>query len=80
MKKLFITVIAALCCHLTAPAGDIFVSPTAGNDKAAGTREAPLKTLEQALKQAREWRRLGSHHYGRRRLPPVQTPVHTSGG
>ena len=60
MKKLFITVIAALCCHLTAPAGDIFVSPTTGNDKAAGTLEAPLKTLEQALKQAREWRRLGS--------------------
>ena len=60
MKKLFITVIAALCCHLTAPAGDIFVSPTAGNDKAAGTREAPLRTLEQALKQAREWRRLAS--------------------
>ena len=60
MKKLFFTVIAALCCHLTAPAGDIFVSSTAGNDKAAGTREAPLKTLEQALKQAREWRRLGS--------------------
>lgn len=62
MKKLFFTVIAALCCHLTAPAGDIFVSSTAGNDKAAGTREAPLKTLEQALKQAREWRRLGSRN------------------
>lgn len=60
MKKLFITAIISLCCHLTASAGDIFVSATNGNDKASGSKEAPLKTLEQALKQAREWRRLGS--------------------
>lgn len=60
MKKLFITAIISLCCHLTAPAGDIFVSATNGNDKASGSKEAPLKTLCQALKQAREWRRLGS--------------------
>lgn len=60
MKKLFITAIISLCCHLTAPAGDIFVSATNGNDKASGSKEAPLKTLGQALKQAREWRRLGS--------------------
>lgn len=60
MKKLFITAIISLCCNLTAPAGDIFVSATNGNDKASGSKEAPLKTLEQALKQAREWRRLGS--------------------
>lgn len=60
MKKLFITAIISLCCHLTASAGDIFVSATNGNDKASGSKEAPLKTLGQALKQAREWRRLGS--------------------
>lgn len=60
MKKLFITAIISLCCHLTAPAGDIFVSSINGNDKASGSKEAPLKTLGQALKQAREWRRLGS--------------------
>lgn len=60
MKKLFITAIISLCCNLTAPAGDIFVSATNGNDKASGSKEAPLKTLGQALKQAREWRRLGS--------------------
>lgn len=60
MKKLFITAIISLCCHLTAPAGDIFVSAANGNDKASGSKEAPLKTLGQALKQAREWRRLGS--------------------
>lgn len=60
MKKLFITAIISLCCHLTAHAGDIFVSATNGNDKASGSKEAPLKTLGQALRQAREWRRLGS--------------------
>lgn len=62
MKKLFITAIISLCCHLTAPAGDIFVSATNGNDKASGSKEAPLKTLGQALRQAREWRRLGSRN------------------
>lgn len=62
MKKLFITAIISLCCHLTASAGDIFVSATNGNDKASGSKEAPLKTLCQALKQAREWRRLGSRN------------------
>ena len=35
----------------------IWVSVT-GNDKHAGTREMPLRTVAQALKQAREWRRL----------------------
>lgn len=40
-------------------AGDIYVS-TNGNDKADGTKEHPLATLEQALKQAREWRRLNN--------------------
>lgn len=62
MKKLFITAIISLCCHLTAHAGDIFVSATNGNDKASGSKEAPLKTLGQALRQAREWRRLGSRN------------------
>ena len=38
-------------------AGDIWVSPQ-GNDLQEGTKEAPLKTVQQAVKQAREWRRL----------------------
>lgn len=38
-------------------AGEIYVSPY-GNDRNIGTREAPFYTLSQALKQAREWRRL----------------------
>ena len=37
-------------------AGEIWVSPH-GNDLNTGTRQAPVLTLTQALKQAREWRR-----------------------
>ncbi|MDO4159868.1 MAG: right-handed parallel beta-helix repeat-containing protein [Prevotellaceae bacterium] len=39
-------------------AGDIYVSSVKGNDNGSGTADAPLKTLENALKMAREWRRL----------------------
>ncbi len=38
-------------------AGEIYVS-LQGNDKNPGTREAPFYTLNRAIKQAREWRRL----------------------
>lgn len=38
-------------------AGEIWVSPN-GNDANKGTKHAPLRTVSQALKQAREWRRL----------------------
>ena len=49
--------LVALVCHLQMMAGDIFVA-TNGDDRNAGTREHPLATVEQALRQAREWRRL----------------------
>ena len=38
-------------------AGEIYVS-LQGNDKNSGTKEAPFYTLNRAIKQAREWRRL----------------------
>lgn len=38
-------------------AAEIWVSPK-GNDRNAGTKEAPKATLTAALRQAREWRRL----------------------
>lgn len=37
--------------------GEIYVS-LQGNDKNSGTKEAPFYTLNRAIKQAREWRRL----------------------
>lgn len=42
----------------TAYAGEIWVS-TQGSDLNDGTRQAPKATLTSALRQAREWRRLG---------------------
>ena len=38
-------------------AGEIYVS-LQGNDKNLGTKEAPINTLNRAINQAREWRRL----------------------
>ena len=61
MKKQIFTL--ALFSALASPgaslAGNIYVSPN-GDDAAKGTVSEPLKTVEAALKQAREWRRLGS--------------------
>lgn len=57
MKRFFYMLALCLSCSSVAQAGDIWVSP-AGNDNHSGTREAPLRTVAQAVKQAREWRRL----------------------
>lgn len=58
MKKLLLHTLAfCLACPSVSWAGDIWVSPR-GNDNNIGTREAPLRTVAQALKEAREWRRL----------------------
>lgn len=59
MKTKIICFIAFVSYTFYLTAGDIYVSPY-GNDNAAGTRQSPLQTLEQAIKQAREWRRLQS--------------------
>lgn len=59
MKKLIIAAALASWCSMAALAGDIYVSP-GGDDRAAGTAAAPLKTVDAALKMAREWRRLGA--------------------
>lgn len=40
--------------------GVIYVSATAGDDKAQGTSEAPIGSVAEALRRAREWRRLKS--------------------
>ena len=57
MKRFFYMLALCLSCSSVAQAGDIWVSP-AGNDNHSGTREDPLRTVAQAVKQAREWRRL----------------------
>ena len=59
MKKTFIYLILSSFFGLfsTLFAGEIYVSPH-GSDKNPGTRKAPFYTLDRAVKQAREWRRL----------------------
>jgi len=46
------------CCLPAVKAGDIYVS-IKGSDTGDGTAASPLKTLDMALRTAREWRRLG---------------------
>ena len=59
MKKTFIylSFIIFLGWFPSLFAGEIYVS-LQGNDKNPGTKEAPYLTLNRAIKQAREWRRL----------------------
>lgn len=56
--KLKTTLIAVLAAVSAADAGNIYVSP-GGNDSASGAVGEPLLTVGEALKRAREWRRLG---------------------
>lgn len=66
-KHLFLSLYALLCVASGLRAGEIRVSPT-GSDTNPGTKEAPLRTVAQALHQAREWRRLSD--------PAVQGGIH----
>lgn len=59
MKKTIVVLLlmASLGLFSVLVAGEIYVSPH-GSDRNAGTKEAPYLTLNRAIKQAREWRRL----------------------
>lgn len=54
--KRSLPILALLLLPLALAAGEIRVSP-AGDDRADGSREHPLRTLAAALHRAREWRR-----------------------
>lgn len=54
MRYLIILFTYFVCLPISA--GDIFVSPY-GNDNGDGTKDAPLQTIQRALRMAREWRR-----------------------
>ncbi len=56
MKKI-LSILLAIFNSTSLIAGDIWVSPQ-GNDQQEGSKDAPLRTIQQAVKQAREWRRL----------------------
>lgn len=57
MKRLVLFFILLITACPMIYAGHIYVSPL-GNDQASGSVHAPFRTLERALKEAREWRRL----------------------
>lgn len=58
----FVALLAALVLStgITSYSGNIYVSASDGSDKADGSREHPLQTVGEALKRAREWRRLNA--------------------
>ena len=58
MRKLFLTAIIAAGCFVRVVAGDIYVSAENGCDSNDGSKDKPLQTVAQAMRQAREWRRL----------------------
>lgn len=58
MKGFLSTAAILLFTGVTTTAGNIYVSSTLGDDSSAGTMEAPLRTVGEAVKRAREWRRL----------------------
>lgn len=58
MRKLFLTAIISAVCFARAIAGDIYVSAENGCDSNDGSKDKPLQTVAQAMRQAREWRRL----------------------
>ncbi len=60
MKSLLLSLLGLLLGAAPLHAGEIVVSSTRGDDRHAGTAEAPFRSISQALKQAREWRRLGA--------------------
>lgn len=57
MKRLVLFFLLLINTCMIIHAGHIYVSPQ-GDDKASGSEYAPFRTLERALKEAREWRRL----------------------
>ena len=56
MKRIY-TLLSVLLMPMLLTAGNIYLSP-AGDDRADGTKEHPLRTPHAALKMAREWRRM----------------------
>lgn len=59
MKKKLLLFLTFMVTTLMVQAGDIYVA-TNGNDANDGTKARPLQTVHQALRQAREWRRLAA--------------------
>ncbi len=57
MKISHYCLILTLTSNINAHAGNIYVCPATGDDANGGTISQPMRTIEQAMLQAREWRR-----------------------
>lgn len=57
-RKALALIAAAISLTMTAAPINIYVSSTSGSDSAAGSATAPLRSVAEALKRAREMRRL----------------------
>ncbi len=58
MRFIALLVALVLSTGIISYSGNIYVSASLGSDRADGRREHPLQTVGEALKRAREWRRL----------------------
>ena len=58
MRFVALLVTLVLSTGIISYSGNIYVSASGGSDRANGSREHPLQTVGEALKRAREWRRL----------------------
>ena len=58
IKQMIMTTVMTMAGVIGAEAGNIYVSEARGNNANDGTQERPLKTIDMALRQARELRRL----------------------
>lgn len=59
MRIIFLLVAFVLASGVEAYSDNIYVSADHGCDKADGSKDSPLRSVGEALKLAREWRRLG---------------------
>ena len=60
MRFLTLLIALVLASAIGSHAGNIYVSALKGDDNAPGTVARPLKSVGEALKRAREWRRLNA--------------------
>lgn len=60
MREILSVAAIALITSMSLHSGNIYVSSSIGDDSASGSVDMPLRTVGEAVKRAREWRRLNA--------------------
>ncbi len=60
MRRILTSAIITIITAIPLCSGNIYVSASKGDDSATGTAGSPLRTIGEAVRHAREWRRLKS--------------------